>query len=151
DHASTGSASAGGGSGSAGGGSSASEGAAPASLPTRGLTREQYNNTIRDLLGDETHPADAFPVDTLVAGYAVGPAVVSPVPAHYATAAQELAEHAMADISTVLACDTAVKGEDPCAQEFIQAFGLRAYRRPLDPSEITDLPNLYGTAKATGF
>ncbi len=27
------------------------------------LTRRQYNNTIRDLLGVDTHPADAFPAD----------------------------------------------------------------------------------------
>ena len=27
------------------------------------LTRRQYNNTIRDLLRVETHPADAFPAD----------------------------------------------------------------------------------------
>ena len=27
------------------------------------LTRRQYNNTIRDLLGVNTHPADAFPAD----------------------------------------------------------------------------------------
>ena len=29
--------------------------------PIRLLTREQYNNTVRDLLGDTSRPADGFP------------------------------------------------------------------------------------------
>ncbi|MBX5482972.1 MAG: DUF1587 domain-containing protein, partial [Myxococcaceae bacterium] len=29
----------------------------PAATPTRLLTREEYDNTVRDLLGDDTRPA----------------------------------------------------------------------------------------------
>ena len=32
-------------------------------MPLRRLTRREFNNTIRDLLGDTSNPADAFPVD----------------------------------------------------------------------------------------
>src|SRR5262245_54695143 len=42
---------------------------APANAPARLLTREEYNNTVRDLLGDATRPADAFPVEARVLGF----------------------------------------------------------------------------------
>src|SRR5262245_55962452 len=31
--------------------------------PLRRLTRREYNNTVRDLLGDTSRPADQFPLD----------------------------------------------------------------------------------------
>ena len=34
--------------------------------PVRRLTHNQYNNTVRDLLGDFTRPADQFPPDLYV-------------------------------------------------------------------------------------
>ncbi len=39
------------------------DGKDPGNAPIQRLTRQQYNNTIRDLLGVDTHPADAFPAD----------------------------------------------------------------------------------------
>src|SRR5689334_7793482 len=41
--------------------------AAPA--PLRRLTNEEYNNTVRDLLGDRSRPADAFPPDETIGGF----------------------------------------------------------------------------------
>jgi hypothetical protein len=35
----------------------------------RRLTNSQYNNTVRDLLGDQTQPADQFPVEDFVRGF----------------------------------------------------------------------------------
>src|ERR1700733_4448361 len=35
----------------------------PGAAPIRRLTQSQYNNTVRDLLGDTTNPADSFPPD----------------------------------------------------------------------------------------
>ncbi|HEY0715162.1 MAG TPA: DUF1587 domain-containing protein, partial [Polyangia bacterium] len=32
-------------------------------MPLRRLSRREYNNTVRDLLGDNTRPADGFPPD----------------------------------------------------------------------------------------
>src|SRR3954462_14177989 len=32
-------------------------------MPLRRLTRKEFNNTLRDLLGDTSNPADAFPLD----------------------------------------------------------------------------------------
>src|SRR5437870_11900055 len=49
-----------------GGGSNMGPGADPnavGSRPLNRLSRREYNNTVRDLLGDTTNPADAFPDD----------------------------------------------------------------------------------------
>src|SRR3954447_19930816 len=49
-----------------GGSGSTGPAALPPSLPKaplRRLSRAQYNNTVRDLLGDATRPADAFIVE----------------------------------------------------------------------------------------
>src|SRR5437868_2673825 len=35
----------------------------PGPTPLRRLTNREYNNTVHDLLGDDTRPADQFPVD----------------------------------------------------------------------------------------
>src|SRR4029453_17045172 len=35
----------------------------PGIAPARRLTRAEYNATVRDLLGDATRPADAFPAE----------------------------------------------------------------------------------------
>ena len=38
-------------------------------ISARRLNRAEYNNTIRDLLGVDNHPADAFPADTAAYGF----------------------------------------------------------------------------------
>ena len=53
--------------------------------PLRRLTRFEYNATVRDLLGDTTQPADAFPPDEVRSGFDNNSAVVAVSPA--------LAEH----------------------------------------------------------
>src|SRR5262245_10520212 len=42
---------------------------APGPAPMRRLTRFEYDNTVRDLLGDETQPARAFPPEELGNGF----------------------------------------------------------------------------------
>ncbi len=42
----------------------------PGRSPVRRLTRFEYNNTVRDLLGDKTRPADQFPGDRAKTGLA---------------------------------------------------------------------------------
>src|SRR5579883_1434315 len=41
----------------------------PGRVSARRLNRVEYNNTIRDLLGVDIHPADAFPADTAAYGF----------------------------------------------------------------------------------
>src|SRR3954470_17882327 len=122
---------------------------APASVaatPLRRLTRFEYNATVRDLLGDTTHPADAFPTDEVRSGFDNNAAVlgVSPVQTEaYLKAAESLAQNAMLSPSTILPCDatklTDATAEDTCATQFIQSFGKRAYRRPISDEDTARL------------
>ena len=62
--------------------------------PLRRLTRAEYNNTVRDLLGDRSAPADRFPPDEVSGGFSNNAAVlgVSPLLAEkYQEAAEALA------------------------------------------------------------
>ena len=117
------------------------------STPLRRLTRTEYNNTIRDLLGDDTDPADAFPPDDTALGFESSGHVSPLVAQHYFDAAIAIAERAVADLDTVLPCDSA-GDEDGCAHDWIDDFAPRAYRRPLTDEERTSLQDLYAAARA---
>src|SRR5450432_1198408 len=48
---------------SGGGSTAATDPNAAGTMPLRRLTNREYNNTVHDLFGDTTQPADAFPLD----------------------------------------------------------------------------------------
>src|ERR1700680_151017 len=63
----------------------------------RRLTHSQYNNTVRDLLGDQTRPADSFPQEDYVNGFKnqIAAQDISPLQAEaYHAAALKLAKAA---------------------------------------------------------
>ena len=121
--------------------------------PLRRLTRGEYNNTVRDLLGDRTAPADRFPPDEVSGGFSNNAAVlgVSPLLAEkYQEAAEALAAVAVKDLPALVGCEFAGAAEEPCARQFVQRFGRRAYRRPLAASETDRLMALYQAGRAGG-
>lgn len=123
----------------------------PGPSPLRRLTQPEYNNTIRDLLGDTSNPADAFPPDQRQGDFSntAVALTVSPLLAQsYQTAAETLATTAIGHLSTIFACDTSTMGEDACATQFIAAFGKRAFRRPLTQDEQSGLVTLYQTNRS---
>jgi hypothetical protein len=102
----------------------------------RRLTNSQYNNTIRDLLGDMTAPADQFPAEDFVDGFTDQYASqnVSPILTEaYSQAAARLAAAAFrrGDTRHLISCKPSVA----CRAEFVRSFGAKAFRRPLDASE----------------
>lgn len=118
----------------------------PGVATLRRLNRTEYNNTVRDLLGDDTHPADDFPVDSagVVFDNEVDVQSIPPVLVEdYARAAEALASAALAEGNPerdrILTCDPAVDGHDPCAREILGAFARRAFRRPVEASEVDRL------------
>jgi hypothetical protein len=118
--------------------------------PLRRLTRVEYNNTVRDLLGDPSAPADRFPPDEISGGFAnnAGVLTVSPLLAEkYQDAAEALAATAVKDLAKLVGCDPVRMGEEPCARQFIERFGRRAYRRPLAPAELDRLARLYAAGR----
>src|SRR5262245_31407270 len=109
--------------------------------PARRLTHSQYNNTVRDLLGDQTRPADNFPKEDYVNGFKnqVATQDISPLLAEtYHSAALKLAKAAFLggnDLRHLVPCQPKSPADGDCAAKFIRQFGLRAFRRPLSDVE----------------
>jgi hypothetical protein len=126
----------------------AAESAGP--QPLRRLTLFEYNNTVRDLLGDTTAPAreGALAVDLPTAvGFVNGARITTSNDAsQFLDISQKLSEGAAGKLAMLLpqGCATPAAGaEEDCARRFIKQFGLRAFRRPLVAEEEADLFALY--------
>lgn len=105
------------------------------------LTNSQYNNTVRDLLGEESNPADQFPPEDFVNGFKgqyqtqdIGPLRADA----YSAAAEKLARNAFrgGDTHGLIPCKPASPADTACATKFIRTFGLRAFRQPLSDSDV---------------
>jgi hypothetical protein len=117
----------------------------PGPAPIRRLTRWEYDNTVRDLLGDTTHPASAFPPDERGAGFTNDALALSVSPLHaqnYLDAAEKIVGRAAADLGKLVPCDPA-RGDAACGAKFIETWGKRAWRRPLDATEKTELGKVF--------
>lgn len=117
---------------------------APGPSPIRRMTRREYNNTVRDLLQDETQPASGFPPEEEALGFNnnADALVVTPLLAEgYLSAAEGLAEEAVAKRMDVLmgGCQPEIDGAEVCGEHFITDFGKWVYRRPLEADDITPL------------
>ncbi len=132
------------------------KGAPPAPVLVRRLTHSQYNNTVRDLLGDQTRPANQFPQEDFVNGFKNQAAVQSIPPLlaeAYSAAAEKLAQNAYHGgyFKNLMACQKASPAGAECSAKFIRKFGLRAFRRPLTKSEYSRYSALFAKeARRTG-
>ena len=144
-------------SGGSGGSTSSSDPTAAGVRPLRLLSGREYLNTVRDLLGDTTLSDSALPSgdeDPLAT-----PSFAFKEPHDIATqdatllqaAAEALAKNAVAHLSTLLPCAAppAASAESACLNQFVSTFMPSMFRRPLLPSETTDLMNLYQLARTT--
>jgi hypothetical protein len=118
----------------------AAAGAEPAQLVRR-LTHSQYNNTVRDLLGDYSRPAQRFPPEDYVDGFKnqLGAQGMPPLLVEtYSTAAEKLALNAfrVGDVNGLIPCKPSSASDEECRDEFVRTFGLRAFRRPLREQEL---------------
>jgi hypothetical protein len=139
--------------GSGGGGSGTAPGAAAdpnaaGEMPLRRLTRREYNNTVRDLLGDTSNPADGFPLDKDEFLYHRAGLVSSQDLDTLKDAAQALARGVEAKATMLAPCD-AGGDEAACAKKFVTSFGQRAFRRPLATDESDRLMALYQAGRST--
>ena len=102
----------------------------------RRLTHSQYNHTIRDLLGDQSGPANQFPPEDFINGFKNQSLAqnLSPILLDaYSDAAERLARAAFhgGDTHGLIPCKPSV----PCRAQFVRDFGKKAFRRPLTLSE----------------
>ncbi len=122
--------------------------------PIRRLTRWEYDNTVRDLLGDTTRPSGRFPPDERGAGFTNDAQNLSVSPLHvenYMDAAERLVTAATADLGKLVPCDPAT-GDAACATRFLDTWGKRAWRRPLEAEEKTAMLKVFADGMAAdGF
>jgi hypothetical protein len=114
----------------------------PGPSTIRRLTRFEYENTVRELLG--LAPDVDFAAEEIAYGFDNNADAlnVSPVLAEqYLDAAESLAKKA--DLTKIVPCDPLTLGEDACARAFIERFGARAYRRALDATEVARLVSVF--------
>ena len=111
-------------------------GAASDEPELRRLTHSQYNHTVRDLLGDQTAPANQFPPEDFINGFknqtqglSLSPILIDA----YSGAAERLARTAFhgGDTRGLIPCKPSL----PCRTRFVREFGAKAFRRPLNPPE----------------
>jgi hypothetical protein len=120
----------------------------------RRLTHAQYNNTVRDLLGDDTRVADQFPPEDFVNGFKdqFEAQSVSPLLAEsYSKAAEKLSKDAFraGDTHKLIPCKPAGPNDTVCRDAFIRQFGKRAFRRPLSNDETARYTRLFQAEAST--
>lgn len=113
--------------------------------PLRRLSREEYDNTVRDLFGfdpgfsvTEDFPADgkAGPFPSNAAG-----SVDDTQTLRYQQAAERVSMLVAERLPTLLPCATAA--DSRCAEEFVRTIARKAYRRPLRADTLSGLMGVY--------
>jgi hypothetical protein len=119
----------------------AGTGYARARIYLRRLTHHEYNNIVRDLLGDTSQPAQQFPPEDFVNGFKTqyqGQTVSPLLMDAYSQAAEKIAKNAVR------------RGALPVKPSpgFVASFGRKAFRRPLRAEERTRYQALYAKGGA---
>jgi len=130
----------------------------PGRSPLRRLTTYEYNNTVRDLLGDTSNPGSLFPAQTQTSGNMFGndadfQSVQDSLPEAYAGAAEKVAATATASATALAKLHTCAStvttaNEEACARMIATAWLPRAYRRQATTTEIDDYVALYRSTRA---
>jgi hypothetical protein len=119
--------------------------------PARLLTRSEYDNAVRDLLGDDTAPAThSFPPEPEVNGFNNDAASLLANPLlveKLGEAARDIAQRAMERGLDELAPCAAGEDASSCARSFVESFGKRAFRRPLVEAEVSSFLRLFQKAE----
>jgi len=115
--------------------------------PFRRITNAEYDNSLRDLLGDTSNPSQRFETEDLqdiFSNSANLQHVTEQQGKDYISVGVTAAEN-IADVKALIGC--ASDSED-CVSTFIKSLGARAYRRPLSDEESGELLNVYKTASS---
>ncbi|MGB1011533.1 MAG: cellulose binding domain-containing protein [Thiolinea sp.] len=122
----------------------------PGERGLRLLTRQEYQNTVNDLLGLSVSLIHELPEENRVEGFdnnSDSNLVTRLRLEGFLNQAENLATQALnQNWSSIVSCDTQ---DESCAREFISNFGKRAYRRPLSDSEKDALYTGFGQVSFT--
>lgn len=130
-------------------------------MPLRRLTRFEYNNSVRDILGltyNAANPpfADSLPGEEIGNGFqneATSLSVSRILIDGYRTIAKSIALKVAADTAAAAklgACPTAQLNETTCSNKIIADIGLRLFRRPLDAQETTAVTAMFTAGRMAG-
>jgi hypothetical protein len=112
------------------------------------LNNTEYNNTVRDLLGTKSRPAETFLAEEGFGSFdntASALGMTSGQYEAYLGAASDLMTEAMADATErarFMTCAPAAAA-DPCARQIIETFGAKIYRRSLAADEVDRAMKVY--------
>src|SRR6185436_1222460 len=114
------------------------------------LSAQQYSNSIRDLLGLSAAPdLGTLGGQSTYAFFADETLTVDPQLAYNANTTLRQALDSL-DLRQLAACKTG-EADSACATRFAKEFGLRAFRRPLDATEVSGLMNVYAAGQTESF
>ena len=119
------------------------------------MTRFEYNNSVFQLFGDNSRPADGFAPDQEAQGFTNQAAalVVSPLLAEqYADAAETLGDrHAGTYLASLSGCPEADQAAcRTSVSSWAEELGARVYRRPITTEEHDELVSLFDTGTTLG-
>ena len=119
----------------------------------RRLTRSQYNNALQDLFGNEiVLPSSLEPDETTDGLLAIGASLTTISPRgveQYENSAYSVVGQAIENEATrdeLIHCSPEDIVDTACAEEVLESFGERAWRRPLDETELASLVEISGAA-----
>jgi hypothetical protein len=129
------------------------EGCAPLDPVPRRIWRlsvQQYSNSIRDLLGLSAAPdLGTLGGQSTYAFFADETLTVDPQLAYNVNIAVREALDSV-DLRQLAACKPG-DADAACATRFAQTFGQRAFRRPLDTTEVSGLMKVYAAGQSESF
>lgn len=114
----------------------------PQAATARLLTRTEYDNTVRDVLGDATRPAQVLPAPNSVLGFDNNAEFHRATPAGvqgFLDLADDVATRAVAE-GRVPAC---AEGPEACVAALLDGLGRRLFRRTLRAGEAQIFSDLY--------
>lgn len=122
--------------------------------PLHRLSNVEYDNTVYDLLGTTLRPGLTFQPDNEALGFLTIADAADMNPRHvkdYFEAAEKLVDDVFVNpalTANIITCQPADAADVNCATTIISAFGLRAFRRPLETTEVNHYIALYQSALA---
>lgn len=126
----------------------------PGLSPLRRLSRAEYANTVVELFGEQAADAVNFIREARVNGFdnnAQSRAVSNLLAQEYFETAEKLSTAAAAKLGDLVSCDPAGQGEPVCLDRFLDGFGKRVWRRPLQPAERDSLKQVFTQGRTATF
>ena len=127
----------------------------PGPSPMRLLSREQYLNTVRDLVGDVGDLGNALGAGSSASAFGlIQPDITQVEVENFQSAANVIAAAVVtkADALNAIAPCSAGADQRGCAKSFVQSFGARAYRAPItDASDIERHLSLFDVGAKTSY